>query len=448
MQGGRSESSVLGRWEWVMGTKLKADDESSGYESELEVSDSLSLGEKLDTLVHTLRTVFAVLISLPVSWICMHPSIGAFRLHKFEMVRSGTATVLALQSKLRHPVLDVYFGILSFCAEEEFYLLVLPYLIWNVDRILGCRLTVIVSVGLFAGNTLKDIFGLPRPPHPPVWRPAHQEAIDSTNLQDFGFPSTHSMNAVTNSLVVLLYYCNSISHESIVGLVAVCIWYIGSMCISRMYLGAHSPTDIRGGLALGFLLVAVYAPNIERVEVFYNETPMIFPKVFCLTFFLLLMCPQPRPPTPTFNQNALLLGLVGGLIFGSRQFHALTLAEAIEWRSYLRLGDASEFATSHFYLNTVVKTVSGYSIVMIFRVIAKTAIVALLNVFGVSTKPRVVDESTRTTRRSKIKVVRLLTRDVDILGTAIVKVFTYMTLAWAITFFVPFVHIILGLSSI
>lgn len=52
------------------------------------------------------------------------------------------------------------------------------------------------------GGVLKDIYRLPRPPPLLVWRDF--AAGDSTGAKDFGFVSTHTANAVTNSFGLLL----------------------------------------------------------------------------------------------------------------------------------------------------------------------------------------------------------------------------------------------------
>jgi hypothetical protein len=121
MQGGRSEASLLRSESSVLGRWGRIDDgSSSGYESELEVVERLSLGARLDEAVHAVRTGVAVAISLPIAWLTGHASIGAFRARKVRLVEEGTQTVLALQARLRHPALTVLFEIFSFCAEEEF----------------------------------------------------------------------------------------------------------------------------------------------------------------------------------------------------------------------------------------------------------------------------------------------------------------------------------------
>ena len=76
---------------------------------------------------------------------------------------------------------------------------------WNLEPALAIELAHVVNFGLLFGNIMKDMFALPRPASPPVWRPKYMVQMDSTSMQDYGFPSTHSMNAVTNPTYVFLY---------------------------------------------------------------------------------------------------------------------------------------------------------------------------------------------------------------------------------------------------
>ena len=73
-------------------------------------------------------------------------------------------------------------------AEEEFYLVALPMIIWNIDYQLGRYLTLLVCGSLIVGNMMKDVFRLPRPPRDQVWIPEMMSSIDSTAARDFGFP--------------------------------------------------------------------------------------------------------------------------------------------------------------------------------------------------------------------------------------------------------------------
>jgi membrane-associated phospholipid phosphatase len=191
MQGGRGFAGLV----------PQDSDPSSGNDSELQVDDRLHLGRVLDGFLHHARLALANCLALPVAWIYGEPTVQALKLTKMRKVREGQDTILYMQT-FRAPWLDRFMQVSSFCAEEEFYLIVLPLLFWAFDYELGFRLTLVVVGGLFFGNIIKDVFELPRPASPPVWRPHNQASLDSTGLQDFGFPSTHAMNAVTNSLVV------------------------------------------------------------------------------------------------------------------------------------------------------------------------------------------------------------------------------------------------------
>ena len=48
-----------------------------------------------------------------------------------------------------------------------------------------------------------------------------------------------------------------------------------------------------------------------------TTTPYLGLKLWCLSWALLLLCPQVRPATPSFQQNAVCLGLVMGNAYGA-----------------------------------------------------------------------------------------------------------------------------------
>ncbi len=479
MQGGRSDDAVLGSWGRSPrndGFESSDDGGDSGYESEVSVTSRLSLGRILDEIIHACRIVFAVSISLPIAWLTGHSSIGSFRARKRRVVEEGTKTVVAFQNAMRCKLGDVYFGLSSFCAEEEFYLLVLPCLIWNIDRVLGRRFTLICCFGLLAGNLMKDVFGLPRPKCPPVWRPTHQTAVDSTNLQDFGFPSTHAMNAVTNSLLVLLFVNDAPLEagkmggwmlsmtQSVQGRIhlAAAVWYFLSITLSRLYVGAHTPTDLRGGIVLGLVLVAIYYPHSAILDEIYLTTGYLEVKLLVVAFFLLLLHPQPRPPTPTFHQNSLCWGLIMGCMIGARHYsdlgdsgffsvqNGVVILPFAPLNSFSRQAIAliEPWAMENSRVAMFIRTIVGFLIVIVMRVISKTASTKVLHLVGIATKPKMeeVKDGGKAPRRRRR--VRILTRDIDILGVAIQKVAVYTTLAWSITYLIPVSFAVLGFQRI
>ena len=413
-------------------------EESSGNESEISIDDQISLGSRLDRIVYIARELFGTCLALPVAWIQLQPSIQALRNHKRRRIETGAEWILWIQS-FRTKVLDLIMQIISFCAEEEFYLLILPLLFWNGFYDLATRFTFVVVTGLFVGNIIKDVFELPRPSSPPVWRPINQEHLDSTALQDFGYPSTHAMNSVSNSILIVWYYVDRNDIWSSYNI----LLYFGAFCwifflsLSRMYLGAHTATDVRGGLGLGLLVIGTYIKVFEPFPDWLSNIPVmnLFTSLFLFSCVALLLCPQPRPPTPTFHQNAFLVGLLWGLFVGySMAYHEHLTSLSLDFKN---LNDFPILAT---YLLPILKNICGFAMVIVIRQIVKSSISILFEkVFNINLKPRseVVKIRSAATRGRK-RVIRLFTRDIDIIAMACVKTLTYFMTALCITFLFPY----------
>lgn len=106
--------------------------------------------------------------------------------------------------------------------------------------------------------------------------------LTTTWIQDFGFPSTHTMNSISNSGFVLLYvydpmglfpHTSGAENEAVtkfpLGLALLMVSvvsdsrpynftqasvWISLISIGRLYLGVHSPPDLRGGAVLGVIM--------------------------------------------------------------------------------------------------------------------------------------------------------------------------------------------------
>ncbi|MGQ9683224.1 MAG: phosphatase PAP2 family protein [Anaerolineae bacterium] len=154
----------------------------------------------------------------------------------------GIEVILRLQA-LGGPAADAIFRLITFLGDEKFYLLLLPFVYWCLDKRLGLGLGLLVLGSNTANQWLKHLFGLPRPPSPPV-RHIVQEA-------DFGFPSGHTQ-AVT---VAFGYLAVRLQRLWVHVVAAVLVLLVG---LSRLYLGVHYPHDVLGGLAAGMVLLWVF----------------------------------------------------------------------------------------------------------------------------------------------------------------------------------------------
>jgi hypothetical protein len=92
-------------------------------------------------------------------------------------------------------------------------------------------------------------------PRPHLWH------IDTPTL-GYSYPSAHAMNSLTLVAAVLLTVTSHRRWVVVIGSV-----YVVLVGVSRVWLGAHFPTDILGGWLLGLgwaLLVVIAGAVIER----------------------------------------------------------------------------------------------------------------------------------------------------------------------------------------
>lgn len=106
-------------------------------------------------------------------------------------------------------------------------------------RVLWALATILVTWGL--GNALKVLVARARP--------AVEDAL--TRAPGYSFPSGHAMNTAATGVVVVLLLWPVLGRRgraAVVGLVTVAVVATGA---DRVLLGAHYPSDVVAGIALG-----------------------------------------------------------------------------------------------------------------------------------------------------------------------------------------------------
>lgn len=150
------------------------------------------------------------------------------------------------------PLLNGLFKGITFIGNEEFYLLLFPFLFWCLDTRLGSKLVYLLLIASFTNYCLKHLFAEPRPF-------LLQPGINLIDADGYGFPSGHAQIA----MVIWGTLAFEIRKKWGWFAAPALILLIG---ISRIYLGVHFPTDVLMGWIVGavILVIAVWiAPIIS-----------------------------------------------------------------------------------------------------------------------------------------------------------------------------------------
>jgi membrane-associated phospholipid phosphatase len=460
MQGGHPDglSNVLRSRVCKTGGSKKQ--RAASFDQSYDSVDEIQISPVADALLFKLRRWFTLyILATPVIWMYGYWSVKKFKQRKQRLVKEGTLFVSRLQLSLgcgTRPLMDNFFIFTSLLAEEEFYLLALPMLIWNIDYQYGRYMTMLVCGSLIVGNMLKDVFKLPRPSRQQVWIPPVLTSLDSTAARDFGFPSTHAMNALSNPLFTLLYmYYRPGESEGVTfpyyyTVAMGTLWFL-SITVGRMCLGVHSPTDLRGGIILGVISAVFWHITCDVWDAWTRTASFVAVKVILLALLILVLNPQNRPLTPTFLQNVLLAGLMAGCTIGTQLHHSNSKVIDIETSVGMIGGLPDIGARVEAFPPIVAHTVRviiGYTLVLSTRQLVKIVLVAFVQALGFQPNPQSapnIDDAAELKRIRKQEAHIL--RGWDLFSAAFVKFGTYLTIAFLIMYVCPQAFRALNISA-
>lgn len=141
-------------------------------------------------------------------------------------------------------VSEVYFRAASMLGEEVTFVLLLPFLWWHFETRLAESVVFMWCFACYAGHVLKDLLQLPRPYAHTVVRLEHHHECE------YGLPSTHAIAATTLPLCLVLHCYRYSLYEPWLYLSLGFVFWL-SVCLSRLYLGVHSPADLFWGTLVG-----------------------------------------------------------------------------------------------------------------------------------------------------------------------------------------------------
>lgn len=170
------------------------------------------------------------------------------------------------------------FKLITSLGNEEFYILILPFLFWCVNSVMGIRAGVMLLVSGGIKDFLKVVIHTPRP----YWVDARVKAI--TSETSFGMPSGHSMDAASIWGVIAV----SIKRRWATWLAILLIFLIG---LSRIYLGVHFIHDVVSGWLVGGLILWGYLALEKRIARWINQKSLLIQVLlaFLLSMTLILL---------------------------------------------------------------------------------------------------------------------------------------------------------------
>ena len=203
------------------------------------------------------------------------------------------------------PTLDLPFKSLTFLGNLEFFLVLMPFIYWCVDRRMGARLLVLFLISAYVNAIAKVVADQPRPfQYDSRVRPL-------VHAGGGGLPSGHTQGAV----VVWGYLASQIRSGK--------IWIIAGFLmiaipISRVYLGVHFPTDLLGGYFLGALLLVLYLRFALKVEAWLVAKGFIWQIAMAVILPSLLFLFSPQGSRYALSACGALLGFLPGIALERR----------------------------------------------------------------------------------------------------------------------------------
>ncbi|KAH8722367.1 PAP2 superfamily-domain-containing protein [Phaeosphaeriaceae sp. PMI808] len=301
---------------------------------------------------------------------------NALRNRLLPIVRWETPWLALMQDKLRSPALDSYFAYTANLGTHTFFMVFLPIQFWCGYTSIGRATVFMLAAGVYLTGALKDLLCLPRPLSPPLKR----ISMSGSAALEYGFPSSHSANAV--SVTFYAVYTIRQSPEAYhpyvyIGMQAFFYFYAISIIFGRLYCGMHGFLDIGVGSIMGALITAFYLVNVDWLDSWIfsgTYTDILIATVFVL--ILIRINPEPADDCPCFDDSVSFLGVVVGINIGA--WHYAQTGYAIDYP----IPSTAPFDLEKIGLvKATLRVLLGVVVIFLWRAAAKPALLKVLPPF-------------------------------------------------------------------
>ena len=171
-------------------------------------------------------------------------------------IKDTEISFLQQLANIRFQPLTWLMQMITYLGEETVFMVVAIILFWCVDKWKGYFILSVGFVGNICNQFLKLLFRIPRP-----WVYDEKLIVPSAKegASGYSFPSGHTQGAVGTF--------GGIARFSKRGWLKVVCWIVVALvAFSRMYLGAHYPSDVLVSLLIGIPLVLIMYPVLRRAK--------------------------------------------------------------------------------------------------------------------------------------------------------------------------------------
>jgi membrane-associated phospholipid phosphatase len=165
--------------------------------------------------------------------------------------------------------------IFTILGNKEFYILLVPTVLWCYDSLLGLRIGFLLLTSGSINNLMKMAIGFPRP----YWVSKEIKAFGWRPT--YGLPSGHAQNALAVWGGIAIWLRKR-------WLTVTAILLILLISLSRLVLGVHFPSDTLGGWLLGAIVLVCYIrfekPVAERISRLKPGTQILIALLVSLAF--------------------------------------------------------------------------------------------------------------------------------------------------------------------
>ena len=171
--------------------------------------------------------------------------------------------IITLFQSLSGPAVTALMTFVTLFGEEAVLVMMLAVIYWGFDKELGERMGINILTSICFCPLVKNLFLRYRPyfviSEVSCIRPARQGDLYDITVQGYSFPSGHACSSAAAYGTV----CSSSRNRTVR---TVCILLTVLICISRVYLGVHFPTDVLAGAAIGAAVVFLNGILMRREE--------------------------------------------------------------------------------------------------------------------------------------------------------------------------------------